>query len=443
MDVPMDRRAKTVLLVTDRKFWHASGGEKARIASLYRYLVAEGFDVPVFFVGDLGARDRETTQADLTGVQLYLSGDVASPRFRTAEPRGHIGRRLQHAKRRIGSALRGARRRAERGAGCLGDVRALLLARAKIEAPTARERTLESFVSERELRRFQAVCAELKPDFVLVQYVNLAYLVRESRDVLPATTRTLIDTHDIAHERARAFRAFGEPHWIDISREEEIAALAAFDVVIAIQTADAATLQQMLPEQKVITVGHVAELSRQALRSASPAILTFVGSNVEPNQHAIADFMDTVWPMLRGQLGDAVCLRVVGNVCAMLDLVALPKGVELLGQVDDLDSVYRDTDVVVNPVHFGAGLKIKNVEALSAAKPLVTTSNGAAGMADGVDRAFFVCDTPEATFQRLRALIEDPALRGEIGARAYAYASSHFSADAAYAPLRAVLARGC
>jgi len=433
----MDRRAKTVLLVTDRKFWHAAGGEKARIASLYRHLVAEGFEVPVFFVGDLSARDRETTQANLTGVQLYLSGDVASPRLRAAGRPSRIRRRLGRTKRRIGSALREARRRAERGAGHPGSP----LVRAKLEPSTPLERTLESFVSEDELRRFQKVCAELNPEFVLVQYVNLAYLVRESRDALPATTRTLIDTHDIAHERGRAFREFGEPHWLDISREEEIAALAAFDVVMAIQATDAATLQRMLPEKKVITVGHVAELSRQALRSASPAVLTFVGSNVKPNEHAIVDFMDSVWPMLREQLGDAVCLRVVGNVCAMLDLVALPKGVELLGQIDDLDSVYRDTDVVINPVHFGAGLKIKNVEALCAAKPLVTTSNGAAGMADGVDRAFFVCDTPEAAFQRLRALIEDPALRGEIGAKAYAYASSHFSADAAYASLRAVLAR--
>lgn len=439
----MDRRAKTLLLVTDRKFWHGKGGDKARIAALYRHLVSEGFEVPVFFVGALGAGDRETSEADLTGIQLHLSGEIASPRLRAVRGATRIRRRLGRARRRIRSRLRAVRHCAHRSLDRLGIASPRSLSRGNHGRQTEVEQTLGSFASERELRRFQSVCAALQPAFVLVQYVNLAYLVRDSRDALPASTRTLIDTHDIAHQRRGAYRAFGEPHWLDISKEEEAAALAVFDVVMAIHDADAATLRQMLPGKKVITVGHVAEISRHGLRSKSPAVLTFVGSNAMPNEHAIVDFLDSVWPMLRGACGDAVRLRIVGNVCGLLERVALPKGVELLGEVDDLEGVYRDTDIVINPVRFGAGLKIKNVEALCAAKPLVTTSNGAAGMADGADRAFFVCDTPEATFRRLRALIEDPAMREQTAAKAYAYGSSRFSEDAAYAPLRAVLADGC
>ena len=66
-----------------------------------------------------------------------------------------------------------------------------------------------------------------------------------------------------------------------------------------------------------------------------------------------------------------------GSICKSLpDSDAYTK----LGWVEDLEELYRDARVIINPVRHGAGLNIKMVEALSQAKPVVTHIKGMRGL---------------------------------------------------------------
>ena len=111
----------------------------------------------------------------------------------------------------------------------------------------------------------------------------------------------------------------------------------------------------------------------------------------------------------------------------------------MIGYVDDLDALYAETDIVVNPVTFGGGLKIKCVEALAHGKPLITSPVGAEGIEKGANKAFIVCTSPAETVEQLNALIEDPERRRELATSARAFAEQHFSVQAAYGPLGQII----
>ena len=149
-------------------------------------------------------------------------------------------------------------------------------------------------------------------------------------------------------------------------------------------------------------------------------------------------FLESVWPALFERYGRRIALNVAGRISDVREKLAAHPGVQVLGQQDDLNLFYASQHILVNPVRFGGGLKIKNVEALAAGRPLLTTPQGALGLEDGAGEAFLVAAGSTAWIDRLGAWIEDPAGRITQGGKALEYARSSLSTAAlrqALAPL--------
>ncbi len=69
---------------------------------------------------------------------------------------------------------------------------------------------------------------------------------------------------------------------------------------------------------------------------------------------------------------------MAGRVCAMLT-GDIP-GVVRLGVVDDLEPLYAECRLVINPAVAGTGLKIKTLEALAHLRTVVTWPSGVDGL---------------------------------------------------------------
>lgn len=112
----------------------------------------------------------------------------------------------------------------------------------------------------------------------------------------------------------------------------------------------------------------------------------FVGAlDYEPNTDAVLWFIDEVLPLVRSRIPDAR-LRVVGRGTDALGLSAIPPGVEIVGEVADLQPELEAADVSVVPIRLGAGTRLKVIEAMANHIPIVTTPVGCEGIAlsDGV-----------------------------------------------------------
>jgi glycosyltransferase involved in cell wall biosynthesis len=110
--------------------------------------------------------------------------------------------------------------------------------------------------------------------------------------------------------------------------------------------------------------------------------------------------------------------------------------------VPDLEPWYARTRVALAPLLAGGGSRLKILEALAAARPVVATTIGVEGLEDLVGRGVVVADEPAAMADAVVDLLRDPARSAALGeAGAKAVATDH-SWRAAVRPLLAELAAG-
>ncbi len=147
--------------------------------------------------------------------------------------------------------------------------------------------------------------------------------------------------------------------------------------------------------------------------------ILFIGSRNPINVYGLDYFIKDVFPQIKLQFDDAQ-LILAGDIC---DVVESFDGCIKLGRVEDLKDAYELADLVINPILFGTGLKIKNIEALGYSKPFVTTTVGAEGIENGaVDRAFLMADSPEEFVSHITKIFSDIELYKKLSKNAYNFA---------------------
>jgi glycosyltransferase involved in cell wall biosynthesis len=206
---------------------------------------------------------------------------------------------------------------------------------------------------------------------VLVNYVWFSRVLAG----FPSSVLKILDTHDVFGARDQRFRDAGiEPEWYYTSPAEEARGLARADIVLAIQAEEAAFFRAA-GHDDVRVIGHAPGQRRRAVRPpGGPVRVGYLASGNPLNRRSLADVVHHL-PAL-GVAG-LRCL-VAGSICDRLEAGIGPFA--SIGRVGDLDEFYDQVDIVINPMQFGTGLKIKSVEALFQGLPLIATRAAMAGL---------------------------------------------------------------
>jgi glycosyltransferase involved in cell wall biosynthesis len=154
-------------------------------------------------------------------------------------------------------------------------------------------------------------------------------------------------------------------------------------------------------------------------------VLFFGTLSWRPNIEGVRRFVADAWPGVRARR-PAARLRIAGPRSRehVGDLHAPGDGVEVLGVVEDLAAELAATRVVVAPLWIGGGTRIKVLEAMAAARPVVGTAVGVEqiGFRDGVDG--LVADDPAGLAAAVAQLLEDDALAARCASAARAAVQS-------------------
>jgi glycosyltransferase involved in cell wall biosynthesis len=300
------------------------------------------------------------------------------------------------------------------------------------------------FVAPPSYRRFVLRLAEAERyDVLLINYIRFAALARAVR---PLVGRTLIDIHDVYSASRASLRTFerGEAAKakfdFESSIRREVGILGGFAGVIVNSAEERDLLiHHGLPAERIVLVPH---LSPNAPTSAPPPYasrtfardLLYVGSSYRPNVDGLNFFMNDCLPRLRAR-HPSVTVGVAGSVCDRIDpAAAAGAGVRLLGFVDDLAGAYATSRAFICPLLSGAGTKVKLLEALAAAMPIVTTTVGASGLElrDGANCR--IADGAAFT-DAVANVLADAALAARLAATAGETHRVHYSKSAVYAVL--------
>ena len=106
----------------------------------------------------------------------------------------------------------------------------------------------------------------------------------------------------------------------------------------------------------------------------------------------------------------------------------------------DLQETYANTRVVISPVRFGGGLKIKTIEALAHGRPVVAAKHSVIGLTEAIGHGLVVTDDWSSFTDELNALLGDPEQAGALGRSALDFATAHFSEAAVMRELLEVMA---
>lgn len=247
--------------------------------------------------------------------------------------------------------------------------------------------------------------------------------------------RRAIVMHDLFHARSTSGAGAERDSVAAISREAEVALLARAGAVIAIQQEEAAFVAEALPHVRVILAPGTREPELPTLAEGDPHRLLFVGSRTAPNTDGLAWFLDTVWPQVAAA-APGMRLDVVGTVCADFTAARVPAGVRLHGLVPDLAPFYRAAGIVVSPLRFGSGLKIKLVEALAWGKPVVASPVTLQGVEAECGPAVVLAEDAPAFAAAILGVQRDAELRAGLARRGRASVELHFARGPAHEALR-------
>jgi glycosyltransferase involved in cell wall biosynthesis len=183
-----------------------------------------------------------------------------------------------------------------------------------------------------------------------------------------------------------------------------------------------------VPRVEVVANGY-PEVDRPVgrLEVGEPPTVVFQGTlRYPPNADAARVLVREIGPALR-ELVPGARIRLVGTTAPALESLADPPAVTLVGQVDDIADELAVADLVVVPVRFGSGTRLKVLEAFAHRVPVVSTTLGAEGLGaeDGVH--LLVADRAPDIARACARLLGDVALRQALTARAHELFVEHYA----------------
>jgi glycosyltransferase involved in cell wall biosynthesis len=248
---------------------------------------------------------------------------------------------------------------------------------------------------------------------------------------------------DLHHLRlARQGVAERRPELTRLARQlqlEELTAARLADVVITHSSAEAALLRAQLPGVAVAVVPWSVPLRRSPPDFAERDGITFIGHfGHAPNDDAVHWLAAEILPLVLREAPE-IGFRVVGSGMQALGRLARP-GLEVVGHVETLDTVFDKTRLTVAPLRYGAGLKAKVIESLAAGVPCVGTAIAFEGMNLPPALAECVGDTPEALAAALIRLYRNEAAHAAVAAAGQRHARANYGEAFVDAMMRRALA---
>lgn len=226
----------------------------------------------------------------------------------------------------------------------------------------------------------------------------------------------------------------------DINMREEAAKLLKLeraiwnesDVSIYLSQEEARSVNELAPKATVAAINpyYFSDLSSLRKPPECQEIIFVAGFNHPPNVDAAIWIARDIFPLIQKEVSNCKLLLVGSNPKA--EILALSSDViEVTGYVssENLVQLYNRTRVAIVPLRFGAGVKLKVVEALHVGIPLVTTSIGAQGLPRLAEFAF-VYDEPEIIANMVVSLLRDDELWTCQSKKQLQFASENFSFNA-------------
>lgn len=211
----------------------------------------------------------------------------------------------------------------------------------------------------------------------------------------------------------------------------ELRALPHCDLIIVLNQADAVALKRWLPRLPTEYVPSGIDLAEWPVcfdPTATNEIL-FVGNYLHPpNVEGALWLAREVWPIVRRLHPNAHLTLAGRDPTPAIRALAAPD-IAVPGVVGDLRPLYARAALVVAPIFWGSGVRIKLLEALACGLPMVSTALAAEGIDLAQNVSALFAERPADFAAAIGRLLNDASLRARLGAAGRLVAERDYDAD--------------
>jgi len=258
-------------------------------------------------------------------------------------------------------------------------------------------------------------------------------------DSLP---RLVLDEHNIEFDLQRQMTRIGGPlrriynlvNWPKL-RREEVDDWRRLDGVTFTSKVDEERARALAPAMRSAVVPSAVDLHSFRPSPGYPpsdgSTVMFFGINdYFPNTDGILFFIREVWPRLAASHPQAR-LKIVGPRPTPEILAERNGRVEVTGAVGDVRPHLAQSAAVIVPLRLGGGTRLKIVEAMAMAKPVVSTAIGAEGIEVVHEKHLLLADEPAQFAAAVGRVLDDAKLAARLGEEGRALVTARYSWEAA------------
>ena len=297
--------------------------------------------------------------------------------------------------------------------------------------------------SQKVVREIAKLIPLHDPDIIFAGRVTCATVVQSMIDQnLLSSGRKLVDFDDIVSKwRRRQLREMGAAWGFQgrilghldvflVAREERRIA-RTWNKICVCSDADVMELKETMSKAEIMKVPNTVAHNRLPERVADGTFrCLFVGNlGFPPNIHGLNEFLEVSWPIIRAASAE-FSLSIVG-FNAPDDLLARSgsDGITVHTNVPDLLPYYQLADLIIAPILFGGGTRVKIVEAMAYGRPVISTSIGAEGLNVTAGNEIFLADTMDQFGRLVVELSQDSSNLRKVAARARQFQQENFGLD--------------
>lgn len=278
------------------------------------------------------------------------------------------------------------------------------------------------FVSNEFRDALRAALRRFVPDVVQIESPLLlpyAVVVREesvARVVLRSLNVEFRIWEGMARNERNPLRRFAVRRVASSLRAYEVRHLNTPEAIVPISNDDAEVFHGLgctRPMHVVpcgITLGDLAHTAPEA------GSVGFIGSlDFRPNQEAVRWIVDELWPRVTERAPKARLSIAGSGPPDWLRRRARGQNIDFPGEVSDAQAFMQRMSVMIAPLFAGGGMRIKVLEAMALARPVVATTLGAGGIDVENGRDIFIADDVTAFTDSVVRLLRETDTASRIG----------------------------
>lgn len=277
-------------------------------------------------------------------------------------------------------------------------------------------------------------------DFVQVEGLELAWTIPTIREMSPESM-VIFDNHNAETELQR--RSFDTDKytfsrwpaagysWLQarqLARFESWACQNS-DWVTVVSEQDKRYIVRLAPSRSITVIPNCIDTFEYLDLSHSPGLqfdMVFVGKmDYRPNVDAVLWFAKEIWPKIRGQRPEATWAIVGQKPHSRLNWVRELDGVTVTGWVEKVQPYLAGAQTYVMPFRIGSGTRLKLIEAMAAAKAVVSTTIGAEGFELKHNQHLLFANNPGSFANAVLRLLDDSTERDRLGSAARTFAAQY------------------